>query len=311
MSFKLTNFTYPSSDGIHNICAHVYEPTMRDLRGVIQICHGVVDHVERYRALAEHFCSLGYVVAGNDHLGHGGSVSRPEDFGHFSDKGGLNFVISDIHLMNRQLRVRYRGLPIILLGHSMGSFLARLYAISYPHSIRGLIIHGTSGPNPLVNFGKLLAGVNRLFCGARHRSQFIKKLAFSGYNSRFPKEEGEDAWLTREGSLVSDRHGDPRTEFTFTVTAYRELFRMLSESNSREWYKKFPKAMPTLVISGDEDPVGNYGKGPMTVYKKLLISGASSVELKLYGGARHELFNETNREEIFSDIAAWIAENVK
>lgn len=311
MSYKLSNFTFPSSDGIHNIYAYVYEPEMRNVCGVIQICHGMVDHIGRYLNLVEYFTERGYIVAGNDHLGHGGSVSSPEDFGHFSDKSGMELVIADLHLMTRRLKSTYKGLPVILLGHSMGSFIARLYAARYPHSIRGLIIHGTSGPNPLVGFGKTLASINRAFYGAGHRSAFIKKLAFSGYNSKFPKEEGENAWLTRECALVADRKDDPRTNFTFTVSSYRELFRMLGESNSREWYKKFPKSLPTLIVSGVMDPVGAYGKGPVAVYKKLLISGASSVALKLYEGARHELFNETNREEIFSDISAWIAENVK
>ncbi len=311
MSFKLTNFTYPSRDGIHNICAHVYEPTSCEARGIVEICHGMVDHIGRYINLVEYLTERGFIVAGNDHLGHGGSVMQPDDYGHFSDKGGLDYVIGDLHTMNRQLRTRYRGLPIIMLGHSMGSFIARIYATRYPHSIRGLIIHGTSGPNPLVPFGRMLAGINRAFYGARHRSRFIKNLAFSGYNSKFPKEEGENAWLTRELAQVSDRPNDPRTNFTFTVTAYRELFSMLGESNSREWYKKYPKALPTLIMSGDMDPVGAYGKGPMTVYKKLLISGASSVSLKLYEGARHELFNESNREEVFCDIVSWIAESIK
>ena len=305
MSCKFSQFSFPSSDGIHKISAYIREPHGK-IKGVIQICHGMIDHIERYSGLAEYFAEQGFVVAGNDHLGHGKSVFSPDEYGFFSEKNSQRLLISDIHIFNRILRTRYPKIPIILLGHSMGSFIARLYAVSYPHSLHGLIILGTSGPNALVGFGRVLAAVNSAVYGSRNRSKFIAKLAFSGYNSKFPKEEGHNAWLTRESSLVADRDTDERTNFTFTVSGYRTLFKMLSASNSREWYKKFPKHLPTLIVSGDMDPVGAYGKGPMTVYKKLLIAGVRGVSIKLYEGARHELFNETNREEFFEDTLHWI-----
>ncbi len=306
MSSKFSQFSFPSSDGTHKISAYIREPRGK-IKGIIQICHGMIDHIERYSGLADYFAEYGFVVAGNDHLGHGRSVSSPDEFGFFSKKNSQNLLISDIHTFNRILRTRYPKIPVILLGHSMGSFIARLYAVSYPHSLHGLIILGTSGPNPLVGFGRILAAVNSAVYGSRNRSKFIAKLAFSGYNSKFPKEDGINAWLTRETHLVADRADDERTNFTFTVSGYRTLFKMLSDSNSREWYKNFPKHLPTLIVSGDMDPVGAYGKGPMTVYKKLLIAGARDVNIKLYEGARHELFNETNRAEFFEDTLGWIS----
>ena len=203
----------------------------------------------------------------------------------------------------------YPSLPVFLLGHSMGSFLARLYANRHPHSIQGLIIHGTAGKNPVLPLGKLVVAVGKLFHGGRYRSSFVASLAFAGYNSRFPKEEGEHAWLTREISRVSSRDEDPFTNFTFTLSAYGDLFSMLGQANSATWFRAYPKELPTLIISGDADPVGAYGAE--YVYKHLLLAGSSAVTLKLYSDCRHELFNEINREEIFAYISEWIKTNTK
>ena len=139
----------------------------------------------------------------------------------------------------------------------------------------------------------------------------INTLAFGSYNNRFPKEEGENAWLTRDLPTVAGRATDPFTSFKFTVSGYMDLFRALERSNNRAWYAAYPKEMPTLVISGDMDPVGDYGKGPDEVYRKLLRQGASHVKLKIYEGARHELFNETNRQEVFEYLGCWLGGVIK
>ena len=132
-----------------------------------------------------------------------------------------------------------------------------------------------------------------------------------GYNSKFPKSEGKNAWLTRELSRVDCRDSDKKTNFTFTVSAYRDLFFAVGASNSKKWFSEYPTSLRTLIVSGDMDPVGNYGKGPTYVYKQLLVIGAEDIKLKLYEGARHELFNETCRDEVFSDTVQWLEETFK
>jgi alpha-beta hydrolase superfamily lysophospholipase len=189
----------------------------------------------------------------------------------------------------------------------MGSFLARLYTVVFPETVDGLIIHGTGGPNPLAPVGKLIASVIKKLYGPRHKSKLITKMACGSYNKKFPKEEGRHAWLTRDLRRVAGRDTDIFQNFGFTVSAYIDLFDMLIKCNKKEWFSAYPKDMPTLVISGDMDPVGNYGKGPRYVYKQLMISGAENVTLKTYEGARHELFNETNADEVFEDILAWLS----
>ena len=306
MSYVLNEVRFPSSDGKNTIYAEIYAPQDGVVRGVVQLAHGMIDYTARYTRLAEFLTANGFVLAGNHHLGHGNSAATRDDLGHFADDGGYNYVIEDVHSMNSHLHTVYPTAPIILLGHSMGSFISRLYVEKYPSSVAGVIIHGTGGPNPLVCLGKALAGIIRRMYGPRHRSELINSMAFGSYNSKFPKEEGHNAWLTRDVERVKDRDTDIFTSFKFTVSSYIDLFSFLGDSNSAAWFKNYPKSLPTLIMSGDMDPVGNYGEGPRYIYKQLLINGASDVKLKTYEGARHELFNEFNADDVFADMLEWL-----
>ena len=158
----------------------------------------------------------------------------------------------------------------------------------------------------ILPLGKALVKTITLFRGKRYRSQFVKSVAFAGYNSKFPKSEGKNAWLTRDLDKVSDRDGDKRTSFTFTLAAYYDLFCAVGLSNSKKWFDSYQQELPTLIMSGAMDPVGSWGEGPKYVYKRLLVRGVADLKLKLYEGARHELFNEQNRSEVFADITAWL-----
>lgn len=307
MNYIVEDVTFPSSNG-RSVCAgKIYIPEGKEIKGVVQISHGMVDHVGRYGELVRALTDNGYVVAGNDHLGHGMTAKGSGDeFGYFGEAGGRYHVVDDLRTMNSILFERF-GMKPCLFGHSMGSFLARLYAVRYADTISSLVIHGTGGPmGAILPLGKGVVKLIMLFCGRTHRSMFVKKLAFSGYNSHYPKEEGASAWLTRDLSMVADRSEDEFTSFIFTVSAYLELFEMLGESNSKNWFVKFPKELRTLIMSGDDDPVGAYGKGPEYIYAKLSEAGTRDLSFKLYPGARHELFNETNREEVFSDLISWL-----
>ena len=310
MSFIHRDVTFPSSDGKNTIHAELFVPSDNNISAVVQISHGMMDYVGRYRGMAEAFCAKGIALCGHDHLGHGDSVSTPDDYGFFASKNGYNYVIDDVKRMNDLIRKEFPGVPVVLLGHSMGSFIARLYSVKYADSIDGLIIHGTAGPNPATGAGLLLVKILRAIKGERHRSKFVCSLADGGYNKGFDPAEGDGAWLTRDPAMVADRVGNPKNDFIFTLAGYEDLFNFLGDCNHKSWFRVFPKDLHTLVISGAEDPVGGFGKGVRYVYDSLKENGAD-VTLKLYEGARHELFNETNREEVFSDLVAWLEDAIK
>ncbi len=307
MNYLHREISFASTDGKNTIHAELFVPSDNNIKGVVQISHGMMDYIGRYKLLADALCTAGFVLAGNDHLGHGDTVATADDYGFFASKNGYNFVIDDVKKMNGILREEFSGVPVVLLGHSMGSFIARLYAAKYADSIDGLIIHGTAGPNPAVGAGKLVVKLLRAIKGERHRSKFVCSLADGGYNKGFDPAEGAGAWLTRDLSMVADRVGNPKNDFIFTLAGYEDLFTMLGQCNDKKWFVSFPKGLPTLVVSGEKDPVGGFGKGVRYVYDNLRANGAS-VELKLYPEARHELFNETNRNEVFADLIAWLEE---
>lgn len=305
MSFIHRDTTFPSSDGKNTIHAELFVPSDNNIKGVVQISHGMMDYIGRYEGMATAFCRAGYALCGHDHLGHGDSVSTPDDYGFFASKNGYNYVIEDVKRMNDLIRREFPGVPVVLLGHSMGSFIARLYAVKHIDSIDGLIIHGTAGPNPATGAGLLLVKLLRAIKGERHRSKFVCSLADGGYNKGFDPAEGAGAWLTRDPSQVADRVGNPKNDFIFTLAAYEDLFTFLGGCNDQNWFREFPSCLPTLVVSGASDPVGGFGKGVRYVYDNLKKNGAD-VTLKLYEGARHELFKETNREEVFADLITWL-----
>lgn len=305
MNYNHKEISFLSTDGKNTIHAELFIPSDNNIKGVVQIAHGMMDYIGRYRLVAQALCAEGYALAGNDHLGHGDSVSTTEDYGFFASQNGYNYVIDDIKKMNDLIRAEFPGVPVVLLGHSMGSFISRIYAERYTDSIDGLIIHGTAGPNPATGAGKLLVKLLRAIKGERHRSKFVCSMADGGYNKGFDKSEGEGAWLTRDGAMVADRVGNPKNDFVFTLSGYYDLFTMLGECNSKSWFASFPKNLRTLVVSGEDDPVGGFGKGVRYVYDNLKKNGAN-VELKLYEGARHELFNEINRDEVFADLIKWL-----
>ena len=309
-NYKLTEISFPSADEKHTIYGEIYEPLSGEVRGVVQLAHGMTDYVARYEWLASALTDAGYVFAGHCHLGHGKSAGREEDLGYFAKKNGISLLLSDMHRMNKLLRGAYPAKPIIVLGHSMGSFIARLYTAQHPHHMDACVILGTGGKNPLQPLGVGLCSLLSLFLGDRHRSSLISAMSTGRYKKMFPGE-GTTAWLTRDPARVGTYKSDPYCSVTFTLSAYGDLFSMLGMANSKAWFEGYPKELPTLIISGDADPVGAYGKGPEFVYKHLLLSGCSSVTLKIYENCRHELFNESNREEIFEYIGAWLSSNTK
>lgn len=302
---KLIKDRFEYSGG--SLAYRIYEPE-GEIRAIVQISHGMREYIGRYEDYAEHLCSLGVVLAGNDHPGHGESVSSLDDLGFFAEKDGVELAVEGLRTMSELLLKRYDGKPLILLGHSMGSFLARLYLSQYAENLAGAIIMGTGGPDAPTGAGIALANIISLFRGERHRSKLLFSIQSAGYLKRCGKGSDPAAWLTRDSAIVEKYNDDKYCNYLFTVSGYRDLFRMLEAVSREEWAPTVPTDLPILLISGEDDPVGGYGKGVLKVAGALTGAGARKLTTVIIPGARHEVLNETDREETFALIDRWIDE---
>ncbi len=296
-----------SSNGKRDVAYYVYVPDEGPVRGIVQISHGMCDYVENYALFAQRLTSAGIVVCGNDHLGHGNTAEDERDLGYFGS-GGFVSVVKDLRKMNKIIRSMYKGVPLVLFGHSMGSFMARYYVTAFPNTVDGAIFAGTAGTNNPAGTARALAVAIGKSRGNHYRSQMLHRLAFKTYNQRFPSA-GEFAWLSRDPAAGRKYENDPKRNFIFTASGFYGLFSVLYAVSKESWAVAYPKNLPTLLMAGDMDPVGNYGKGPSEVYERLVRAGVKNVQLKLYKDARHELHNETNKEEFFADVIGWIKTN--
>ena len=302
---KMVDFTLPSTAPGRTLHAFYCEPD-GPVRAVVQLSHGMVEFIDRYKPLAESLAAQGIAVTGNDHLGHGGSIRTKADYGYFAQPDGNRAVLDDLHRMTRLAKQRWPGVPYFLLGHSMGSFYARQYLCEWGSELDGAIILGTGfQPKALVRLAKGVCRVQAALFGWQHRSKLVERLSFAGYNNGLEGRTTHD-WLNRDAAEVDKYLADERCTFTFTVNAYYSMFSGILRLHDPAFVAQMPKDLPLLFLAGDADPVGERGKGVERAVQSLRDAGVQNMEVKFYPGARHELLVETNRREVFADIAGWI-----
>lgn len=299
-------YSFPSVTGLTELYAKSWAPADgREVVAVFQILHGMAEHIARYEAFAASLCGHGFAVFANDHVGHGRSAADDEALGYFGEKDGWKAFAQDAKALTDLARGEYPGVPVIVFGHSMGSFAARYYTELYGNEIDGAVFCGTSGENPAAGLAVGLANFVAKRRGSHYRSEFINRLAFGSYNKKCASPRTAFDWLTREADFVDQYVEDPRCGFLFTAAGYRDLFTLLRHVSAPQWYQKVPYPLPMLLVSGGMDPVGDYGKGVRQVCRDLKKTGHGDVTLKLYPEDRHEILNETDREAVYADIAAW------
>ena len=243
-------FYYPSRDGRTQIHAVEWTPG-GEVRGVLQICHGMVEYIERYHEFAEYMCGHGYYVVGHDHLGHGKSVVDEADYGYFPEKDGNQCVIEDIQQLRMTVSGKYPGVPYLMLGHSMGSFLMRQYLTVYGEGLSGAVIMGTGyQPLPILAAGQMICRVTALFKGWRYRSRFVDNLSFGSFNKRFEPSETGREWVTSDAEHQKKYVGDPLCMFRFTLGGYYQMFEGMKTLNRKESLKKVPRDLPILLLPG-------------------------------------------------------------
>lgn len=307
MTVRKQEWTRPASGGSGEIFSRSWEGVLPEggeaSRAVVVIAHGMAEHSARYDAFGTFLAEHGFAVYMNDHAGHGRSAQIQ---GHFADENGWENVVEDLNALMDQAAKAHPGLPLFLMGHSMGSFLSRSFLVRHGERLAGCILCGTMGRNPGVGFGRALSALQCRVLGPRSRGKLLDQLATGGYNKGIENPVNKFAWLSTVDQVCREYAADENCGFAFTAAGYHDLFTGLSQVSSPQWAQRVPKGLPLFLVAGDRDPVGNYGKGVRQVADALKEAGCREVELKLYPGKRHELLNESNREEVFADLLRWL-----
>lgn len=308
---KKEELYFDSRDGIHKLHAVRYIPEEGGIIGVVQIVHGMTEYVERYEEFAEYLVSKGFVVTGNDHLGHGKSVVEGEPYGYFCEQDPATVLVRDVHRLKKLTQTVYPHVPYIILGHSMGSFILRNYLCRYGTGIDGAIILGTGmQPKAALGFVKALVGIQECIFGSKHVCKMIDKMAFGSSNKYFRPNRTSADWLSRNTESVDRYIADPLCNFVFTANGFSTLFELISCVWNRENLEKIPQTLPIFIASGGDDPVGEFGKGVQRTYDSLKDVGVENIVMKLYDKDRHEVLKEDDREFVMQDIYNWMMNTI-
>lgn len=304
-----SEFQFPSSDGLHRCQGYLWQPAGA-ARGVVQIVHGITEHLGRYDHFARFLTRNGYVVCGHDHLGHGRTAQADGSFGVLPARGGWAKLAADVRRLRQGMGARFPGLPYILLGHSMGSFLVRTYLCRWPGTVDGAILSGTGQEKgALVASGKALAALIGRARGQEKVSPLVHQLSLGAYNRQFAPNRTSADWTCADEGQVDRYLADPFCTFLPTVGLYREMLGGLQYISSPEALARMDPDTPVYLFSGGEDPVGANGKGVRKVVGYFARQGTRDLTWKLYPKGRHEMLNEANREEVYADVLAWLEEH--
>ncbi|MBM7703576.1 alpha/beta hydrolase [Metabacillus iocasae] len=302
-------FTFENQDKL-NIHVYKWMPE-RDIKGIVQIAHGMNETALRYDYFARKLVEEGFVVYANDHRGHGQSALSIEELGYVSDDDGFHDMVEDMKQLTDLIKQDYPRTPILLFGHSMGSFLAQRYIQLYNKDITAVLLSGTNGkPKSLLNVGVALSKSIMILKGRKANGKLLDHLMFGAYNNRFKPITTEFDWLTRDANQVQAYIDDPYCGNVFPVSFFYDLLRGLKTIHKQENMKHTPLHLPMYFFGGSDDPVSEYGKGIVNLYETYQSVGVQSVTYKLYEGGRHEMLNEQNRDEVIQDLISWIQQHV-
>ena len=308
---EFRDFYYESSTGKNKIHARICTPDGTP-KGIVQIAHGIAEHIDRYEDFMRFLAENGFVAVGNDHLGHGKSIARLEEQGIFAENNGWNYVVEDMKKLREQVREQFPNIPYVFFGHSMGSFLTRTFLILHPDLYDAAILSGTGHQSAaLINGGYLAAQLMTKLKGPRASGQALNDMAFGSYCKRIENPRTPFDWLSRDNETVDKYIADPLCGFVCKTSLYRDMMGGLKFLTNQKNIDKMNKTLPIYFMSGAEDPVGDYGAGVETAYKAFCRAGLKDVMIRLYPGGRHEMLNELNRDEVMQDILNWLNERIE
>jgi alpha-beta hydrolase superfamily lysophospholipase len=294
---------YESADGVGTIHARIWQPAEGvTKKGIIQIVHGMSEHILRYREFAEFMTARGFVVCGNDHLGHGKSANG--NFGHFGENGH-KLLAKDVHKLTALVKQEFDA-PVILLGIGAGSLIARYINAIWNMEFHGAAYSGTSAGGGGLHFlHKVLGGMRSSSSMQAKEAARVDKLVQKRFNRSFRNSEHGPSWLSRDADQIAAYNADPLCGFALTYGAWLDLLKLSRIVNSKTWPMRIEPTMPIFLFSGLNDPMGGQGRGVIKVYGDLLNAGHENVDITLYQDARHEMLFELNRQEVYGDFAHW------
>lgn len=275
-------------------------------RGIVQIIHGMAEHSERYREFAQYLNSEGYIVCADDHRGHGKSATHEREFGYLGEDG-FNKVVEEEHMITEFMKREYSALQVNIFAHSFGSFVGQEYITRHSNEINSIILSGTAKQNGIdIKLGYIVASIQRKLFDDKSKAKLIDKLSFGSFNKKVENPQHKFAWLTRDVREVEKYNNDEFCGFISTIDFYYNLFGGLKNLYNEDKLHKINKELPILVLAGDKDPVGKYGKSILALHKQYKDLGINKVEVKLFEEGRHELLNETNKLEVYEYVGAWV-----
>ena len=300
------HFTFKSTDQT-DVFVYKWMLETQEVKGIVQISHGMAETAARYERFARTLTKHGFIAYANDHRGHGRTAKNIESLGYLGAEGGFELLIADIAQLTYIIRAENPQVPIYLFSHSMGSFAAQKYIMDDADRIDGLILSGSNGKQGFIlSVGKILSKIEMIFRGKKAKSKFMNQITFGQYNKNFQPEITGVEWLTRDKNEQIKYLNNPYCGSIFPASFYYEFFSHLQYIENKKNFDKIPKDLPIYILSGDEDPVGDFGRGVQNLNKRYKKQGVKDLNMKLYEGARHELLNEINRAEVMEDIILWL-----
>ncbi|AGK95538.1 alpha/beta fold hydrolase [Clostridium pasteurianum] len=305
---KSVNFIFKSEDSLE-IYVYKWEPEKNiNIKGVIQIAHGMAETAARYEGFAKMLTENGYIVYINDHRGHGKTAKNIENVGYLAEKDGFEWLVKDMHTLTGIIKKENKDLPIFLLGYSMGSFLTQRYIMLYGKELKGAILYGSNGRQGLIlRIGLLVSKLEIKKNGVKAKSQILNDLIFGGYNKPFKPNRTKFDWLNRNNEEVDKYIKDPFCGTVFTCSFYYDFFKCLIEIENKKNLKTVPRDLPIYIFSGGKDPVGKSGKGVKRLVETYKSLGVKDLTFKLYKDGRHDMLNEINKDEVIEDVLAWLS----
>lgn len=307
-TFKTKRFTFQAQDQT-KVFVYKWSANGPAVKGVVQIAHGMAETAARYERFAQKLTANGFIVYANDHRGHGKTANSVHELGYLGETDGFKRLVEDIAQLTNHIQAENPTVPIYLFSHSMGSFAAQRYMMDYPDQINGLILSGSNGKQGIfLKMGKALAKLEMRIRGKKAKSELMNTLTFGSYNKKFHPQTTGWEWLTRDEEELAKYLKNPYCGTIFPTSFYYEFFDTLEYIEDKDNFHKIPKDLPILLLAGDQDPVGNFGAGVVNLRNRYKQQGVVDVQIKLYKGARHELLNELNRDEVTQDILQWLEE---